>query len=530
MTKALLKKQMLEVFSWLYQDKKSGKNRTGKGIAGYVLVWLIVFGFLGGVFGVAATALCKPLLSVDMGWLYWCLMSMIAIFFGVFGSVFNTYSSLYQAKDNDLLLSMPIPTSRILLVRLSGVYAMGLMYELIAVIPTIIVWFLTAPFSIVGTANVLLIPIVLSFLILVLSAVLGWVVAVVVTKVKHRNLITVFLSLVFMAAYYYLYAQAYSALQTILLNAQTWGNKLKIALYPLYHMGKAAEGNMLSMALFTAIIAVLVVITYIVLSRSFLKLATANRGAAKTVYKERAAKTGSVGSALLFKEFRRFLGSANYMLNCGLGIILMPVSAVMLIWKANTVRAFLAADYIQNYVPLIVVGGICMLTTMNDMTAPSVSLEGKNLWIAQSFPVSGRQVLAAKLWLQLILTWIPAIPLLVAAEWILKLELIYAVLIPVITVLFVLLMALLGLVLNLKMPNLHWSSEMIPIKQSAPVMFVLFGGWVILVALAGAYALLKNDVSVAGFLVSVCALLLFAGSLLLWWLMTKGAKIFERLT
>ena len=171
-----------------------------------------------------------------------------------------------------------------------------------------------------------------------------------------------------------------------------------------------------------------------------------------------------------------------------------------------------------------------MLTTMNDMTAPSVSLEGKNLWIAQSFPVSGRQVLAAKLWLQLILTWIPAIPLLVAAEWIWKPELIYAVLIPVITVLFVLLMALLGLVLNLKMPNLHWSSEMIPIKQSAPVMFVLFGGWMILVALAGVYALLRNDVSVAGFLISVCALLLFAGSLLLWWLMTKGAKIFERLT
>ena len=118
----------------------------------------------------------------------------------------------------------------------------------------------------------------------------------------------------------------------------------------------------------------------------------------------------------------------------------------------------------------------------------------------------------------------------VAAEWIWKPELIYAVLIPVITVLFVLLMALLGLVLNLKMPNLHWSSEMIPIKQSAPVMFVLFGGWMILVALAGVYALLRNDVSVARFLISVCALLLFAGSLLLWWLMTKGAKIFERLT
>ena len=72
-------------------------------------------------------------------------MGLLALFMGVFGSVFNTYASLYQAKDNDLLLSMPIPSGKILLVRLSGVYAMGLMYEVSVMIPTLVVWFMTAP-------------------------------------------------------------------------------------------------------------------------------------------------------------------------------------------------------------------------------------------------------------------------------------------------------------------------------------------------------------------------------------------------
>ena len=41
---------------------------------------------------------------------------------GAFGSVFNTYSSLYLAKDNDLLLSLPIPLRVIISSRLlSGV-------------------------------------------------------------------------------------------------------------------------------------------------------------------------------------------------------------------------------------------------------------------------------------------------------------------------------------------------------------------------------------------------------------------------
>ena len=53
--------------------------------------------------------------------LYYALIIRIAVFMGVFGSVFNTYSSLYKAKDNDLLLSLPVPVGDILVVRLTGV-------------------------------------------------------------------------------------------------------------------------------------------------------------------------------------------------------------------------------------------------------------------------------------------------------------------------------------------------------------------------------------------------------------------------
>ena len=38
-------------------------------------------------------------------------MGLAAVLLGAFGSVFNTYAGLYLPKDNDLLLSMPIPVS-----------------------------------------------------------------------------------------------------------------------------------------------------------------------------------------------------------------------------------------------------------------------------------------------------------------------------------------------------------------------------------------------------------------------------------
>ncbi len=529
MTRALFKKQMLEVFSWLYRDSKSGKHRSTKGIVGYGLLYLVLFGFLGVIFAFAAKMLCTPMLGAHMGWLYWCLMGLIAIFLGVFGSVFNTYSSLYQAKDNDLLLSMPIPVSRILPVRLSGVYAMGLMYELIVMIPTMIIRFAAAPVSVAGTIHILLIPLVLSLLILVLSAVLGWVVALITAKVKHKNIITVIVSLTFIAAYYYFYARAYSLLQELLLHLDAVGNTMKNFFYPLYRMGLAAEGSILSMLIFAAIVLAATAITYRVLSRSFLKLATANHSSGKTVYKEKTAKRTSVQSALLRREFQRFTGSANYMLNCGLGIILMPVSAAALVWKANVIREFITIPELADYIPLLAAAVICLLITMNDMAAPSVSLEGKNLWIAQSLPVSGRQVLRAKLMLQLLLTWIPAIPLVIVLEWLTKPKLLCAVLLPLLAVLFPLLMAEIGLSLNLKMPNFHWTSEIVPIKQSMPVAAALFGGWLIIVVFAGGYVLLRNIIRADAFLAVVCAVLFVAAGLLHHWLMTKGAGIFEAL-
>lgn len=200
---------------------------------------------------------------------------------GVFGSVFNTYASLYQAKDNDLLLSLPLPPAKVLIARLFGVFAIGLMYELIVMIPTVLVWFLNAKITVASSVFSLLTPFILSLFVLTLSCILGFAVAAVSSKLKRKNIITVILSLVFLAAYYYVYSQAYKMLEIILANPQKVGNSIKSILYPFYCMGRAAEGSALSMLIFTGIMAVLFLLVYLVLARSFLHLATANRGGAK---------------------------------------------------------------------------------------------------------------------------------------------------------------------------------------------------------------------------------------------------------
>ena len=531
MTKVLLKKQLMEVFSWLYQDKKSGKNRSKGGVIGFAVLYLVLFSFLGCIFFTTAKMLCAPLCEIGFGWLYFALMGIIAVALGVFGSVFNTYASLYQAKDNDLLLSLPLPPAKVLIARLFGVFAIGLMYELIVMIPTVLVWFLNAKITVAGSVFSLLTPFILSLFVLTLSCILGFAVAAVSSKLKRKNIITVILSLVFLAAYYYVYSQAYKMLEIILANPQKVGNIIKSILYPFYCMGRAAEGSALSMLIFTGIMAVLFLLVYLVLARSFLHLATANRGTAKKKYKEKTAKRGTVDSALLQKEFRRFLGSPNYMLNCGLGIVFMIVGAVALLIKGAALREMIYGMF-EGYlhlIPLLCAAAVCTITSMCDMTAPSVSLEGKNIWLLQALPVTGYQALKAKLKLHLWLTLPPAFLLTLAVEWVFKLQWSESVLLLVTVAAFVLFTAIAGLCVNLKAPNLTWTSEIVPIKQSMSVIIALFGGWVSVVAFGMLYYDVRNIISPFLFLAISTVILAVTSALLIRWLKTKGSRIFETL-
>lgn len=127
MLKLLLKKQLLEIFRSYYYDAKKNKARSKAATIAYIAMFAVLMVVvLGGIFTLLSVKRCAPMAQAGMGWLYFALMGLLAVFLGVFGSVFNTYASLYLAKDNDLLLSMPIPVCVLLASRLLGVYLMGL--------------------------------------------------------------------------------------------------------------------------------------------------------------------------------------------------------------------------------------------------------------------------------------------------------------------------------------------------------------------------------------------------------------------
>ncbi len=534
MIKTLMKKQMLESFSWLFFNGKSGKLRKGIGLVGNIILYIFVFGIVAAIFFGMSIMLCEPLVEIGYGWLYFAITGMVAIVLGAFGSVFNTHSTLYLAKDNELLLALPVPASKILVARLSGVYLMGLLYEMIVMVPVLIVWFIYADLTILGVLFSLLIPIVLSFFVLTLSCVLGWVVALVSSKIKNKSFITVILSLAFIAAYYYFYMQAYEMLLELVANVEKIGDGVKNILYLFYHMGLAAEGNVVSMLFFTAVIAVLFAVVYFVLTRTFIKIATTNKGSVKSKKKtsiSKEAKVSTMDKALLFKERKRFTSSANYMMNCGLGTVFILVVAVALIIGGDAFSEALHQVFgeKEGFLLLVVTAATVTLSCMNDITAPSVSLEGKSLWLLQSLPVDPWKVLWAKIRLHWYITSIPSIVLLLVCKFVFGLDSLEWLVMFAVTILFIMFMAEFGLIMNLLKPNLDWTNEVIPIKQSMAVFIAMFGGWILVAVFAIAYVLLDDIISPVIFLLFVAAVLFVAVAATEWWLRIKGRKIFAEL-
>lgn len=532
MLKLLIKKQLFDLNRGFFQDRKTGKLRSRTAsITLIVLYALLVVVAIGGIFAYMAYAVCAPLVATNMGWLYFSVMSLMAIALGVFGSVFNTFSGLYQAKDNDLLLSMPIPVRYILASRLLGVYLMGLMFSALVMVPAVIVYFVTADFRLPAVLGSVILIAAVSVVVLVLSCALGWVVAKINNKLRNKSLITVIVSLAFLGLYYVAYFKANELLQSLIANAATVGSKIKASAYPLYMIGRVGEGDAVSVLVTVAAAAALLAVTYLILSKSFLRIATGGSGAAKRSYKKKSAKAKGVNTALLRREAIHLVSSPVYMLNCSLGTLLIVAAAVAVLikgaWLSETMTAMLS-DF-SGYIPLAVCAMLCLLASMNDITAPSVSLEGKSIWLVQSLPVTSWQALRAKLGLHIILTAIPTVICGICTCAVLRMDPATSLLVMIMPLIYIVFYAALGLVINLKMPNLNWTSEVVAVKQSMGVLIALFTGWFYILVLGGGFYLLRNILSANAFLAASAALTAVLSAVIIRWLKTAGSRIFERL-
>ncbi len=532
MLKLLLKRQMTEIFRSFFYNAKKNEARTPVSTAVYIALFVILMVFVvGGVSAALSFFICGPLVSAGMDWLYFALNGLLSVAFGAFGSVFNTFSSLYLSKDNDLLLSLPIPVHIIMTSRLLGVYLMGLMYSGTFILPPVIVYWLSVPMNAAGIVGSLWFVFLISVFVFTLSCALGWVVAKISVKIKNKSFVTVFVSLLFFAVYYLCCFKAQSLISDFIANASKYGDKIKGSVYPVYLFGRAGTGETVSLLVITAVFLLLLGIVWFGISKSFLKIATSPASIAKKAYKETDAKQKGIFGALLSKEFSRFTSSPNYMLNCGFGIVMAVITGIALIWKGKLFFGIIGEILGSNdSLPAVICIVVCLVSAMNNMAAPSVSLEGKSIWLLQSLPVPVIKILTAKLAVQLILTGVPMLFCIACSLFAYGYAAAELLLVVLICLSYCVYTAVFGLFMGLLMPNVNWTNETTPIKQSGCVAFSLLNNVLYTVIMFVVFMVLRAaGVGFVVFAAVFTALSLALSFAIYSWIGKKGCEVFSSL-
>lgn len=532
MLKSLVKKQFYEIFRTYFVNTKTGKARSKAGIVGMFVFFALLMLFLCGTFFGLSYMLGSVMFFSGHKWLYFSIMGILAVLLGTFGSIFNTYSLLYLSKDNDLLFSMPIPPSKILVSRIVPVFGLSFLYSAIVWLPAVVFNVIAGEVTALSLINGILIEFIIAMFVTALTCGLGYIVAVISTKIKSKSFVTVLLSVLFIVVYYFLSYNSSALFNSITENSEKIGEGIKTWGSLFYWLGSAADGDLVSMIIFALVVSALFFACMIILSKTYLKTVTKNASKKTVATKQKEEKVKSPRASLLSRELKRFTSSTTYMLNCGFGILMLPIVVVLLAIKIDDLYMMLdllvqEIPTIAGCIPLLVATVICLFVGFNLISTPSISLEGKNLWIIKSLPIKASDVLEAKLNLHILLNSIPAVVAIVVSQILVGTQIVSIVLSVTYVVTFIWLSGSFGLMIGLKNPNFDWTTETMPIKQSVNVLFSMLFGWLVPIISFAAYFLVADIFTVEIYLAVMTGIFLLLSLAFSRYFKTKGSKLFE---
>lgn len=533
MLKILIKKQFQQCFRGYFINSKTGKAKSKTSIIGtFVLFGFIMLLLSSSFFGFATTV--SPLLDAENRWLYYSLFGLMAIGLGTFTTAFNASSYLYNSKDNDLLLSMPIKPGKILISRIALLYGLALLYSSVVWLPICLYAFIYDGFSIIACIYDLVLLFFICVFICVISCLLGYIIADITRRVKNKSVITVIISLAFLSIYYLLCFRLESIIDSIVMNSNKIANSISTWGYFIYQLGKGASGDLRGFIIFVFINCVLGFVCYVILKKSYTKIITGSKNVQKTNGKIKYNSHSNINKALLSKEAKRFVSSPTYLLNCGLSSVFVLVAGIATLIKQSNLEEIynmIGIDFpsVNDFIPLLIISIITLITSIGILAVPSISLEKNNLWIIKSLPIETYKILEAKKLLQLLVNGIPGIISGTIMCYAFKIDFSVTICVLLVIYLFMETQACINSLLSLVNPNFTWTSEAQPIKQSMMNLLAMISSLIISVLIVVPYYFLRDNLDINNYLQYVYIIMMVIIILLRKLMRTWGVDRFNAL-
>lgn len=467
----------LNVFRYT-KDKKKKQKTIGLGA-----VWALLIVMIAAYIGAAAFGYVYLGMAEIVPAYLIMLSSMVILAF----AIFKAGSVIFQENGYDILCSLPVSQTAIVVSRFLRMYVENLLLTLLVMVPGIVVYgVMVKPaisFYFIGLVVTVFVPLIP----ITIATFLGALVTAIASRMKHKSLVSAVLSIGIVVGVLGSTGQMAALEEDFSIEMiQNLSGILTQAIKDVYPPAIWLGSAMVNGDVLTGFLCVLgglaaFAVTIALVSAKFHEICRGLYSThAKHDYKMEQLKKTSVLGTLYKREMKRYFASSIYVQNTIVGPVLAVVfaGAVLGVGLDTIQQAMELPLDIAGCVPVLLAGIFSMMTT----TCTSISMEGKEWWIVKSLPIRTKDLLDSKLLFGLSLF----LPFWVVAEILLNIalrpgfvELVWMVLLPLILIVF---SQVFGLTINLKMPVFDWENEVSVVKQSASSAVGGLGGFVIILA------------------------------------------------
>lgn len=460
-----------------YENNKKKRGQSVTVLIGITILGIILvgFSFLVG-FGCGIMGMVKVIPGFAL-----TMVSLVTLFF----SFVKTGGYLFAFQDYDMLMSLPLSVKTIVTGKFLYMYLNNLLFSLAVMLPMGSAYFIySGSLSFTGKAAACLMWIVAAVLApllpMTIASFFGTIASAIGSKSRFKVLVQVVFMMIFLCGLIAL---------NIFLNTMEIGNNGEFIhqiedftrvvqqqmhrFYPISALFDTAVNNqgILEFLGFVVLSFGVYYLFVVLAAKKYRAINTAlmSKGK-KTVYHMKEQKGHSVITAMVYKEWKRMLSSAPYLLNIGVGMLLAVVASVVcltvgksmlmenekvfkIIWECRYCAPFMAAVFL----------------TMSCTTSVSLSLEGKNLWILLSLPVSWKTILKSKMAFNMVFLLPAAFICTVCLGITLQLDALSFLLFFVVLVSVISFSTVIGMFFNICFQKYQWENEVEVVKQGMSV-------------------------------------------------------------
>ena len=463
--------------------------------------------------------------------------------FTVIEGVYKTGSLLFNCKDDQLLLSLPIKRSTVLFIRIFKFYVFELIFNSIWLLPIMLAYIRWAEvldwtYYLVSIIMLFFLPIIP----IVISCIIGAITSSLSSRFKYKNVAQIVISMVFCVGIVYLSMNTNGFYNYIVAHATGINDLITKIYYPAgVYASLITKFDIVKLLIFIGVNLVIFVLGILVLSKFYFKinsrLKKVNTGK-KVKFNDLVIKTNSSTTSLVKKELRTFFKTPVFIVNAGFSLVLFILVSIVLCIKFNDFlpiftdpKSFdLSKEMIMNNLSLLIFVLILFVSYTTSITNSVISLEGRNINILKSLPIKTKNILMSKIYSSLILTT----PVLLVGDLLLfikfRISIIECILLLVLSILIPLVSHFIGLITNLKYPKLDWENSAEVVKQSTSSFIAVMVGMFLMITSIVVVMILLGQISSLLLLIFATMLYIIIDISLYTYITTKGVKEFNKLS